>query len=261
MAVDISALTESYPGYKTHWGLEQHLFSKQGTDLDQDREAAEVEGTGFGQEWENNQPGIKKGNIKIEGLAAMKPGRVTSILNKMAGRVSAVNAWFCTEGLSVGSPMVMQPASVMKNSIKTKLKDSVQFSLEMSARGLVADGFILLSPKTLLSGASGTGPEFTDLDADEVATFTGGYAQCHVWGLTAAGATTFTPKIQHSDDEGATWTDLVTFPPFSAKGAQRVKLPSTTQVNGLLQASWAATGTPTEIQVLLGFGRLPDLDQ
>jgi hypothetical protein len=254
MAVDISpGAALVYPGYQTQWGLEQYLFSAQGNDLEHGRKADKIAGDGFGARVRNSLPGMMDGSLKIKGLATMDKGTLNWQLNQWMGRRSPVNAWFALEGLTALSPITMQPSSIIDNSVTAKLKDAVDFSLELDARGAFDDGIILLSPQDLLVGASGTGS--TDLNANfGGATTTGCVGQLHVWALDGGTTPAVTVKIQHSPD-GTTWTDLVTFPAMSAAGSKRIKLSSTTTVNSYIQAVWTATGTPTDVQVLLGFAR------
>lgn len=254
MAVDLSpgsALV--YPGYQTQWGLEQFLFSAQGNDLEHSRKADKIAGDGFGARVRNSLPGMMDGSLKIKGLATMDKGTLNWQLNQWMGRKSPVNAWFALEGLTALSPITMQPSSIIDNSVTAKLKDAVDFSLELDARGAFDDGVILLSPQTLLTGASGTGS--TDLNANfGGATTTGGVGQLHIWAFDGGTSPGVTIKIQHSPD-GTTWTDLIVFAAATAVGSQRIKLPSTTTINPYVQATWAITGTPTDVQVLLGFAR------
>jgi hypothetical protein len=152
----------------------------------------------------------------------------------------------------------MQPSSIIDASITAKLKDAIDFSLELDARGAYDDGVILLSPQHLLSGASGTGS--TDLNAGfGGATTTGATAQLHVWAIDGGTSPSVTVTIQHSPD-GTTWTPLMSFSAMTAIGSQRVVLPSTSTVNTQVQATWTTSGSPTDVQVLLGFARGIDLD-
>lgn len=258
MAVDLNQVTVSYPGFKAQWGIEQYLFGAQGNDISHSRKADEIDGSGFGTRVKNNLPGMQEAKLSIKGLAAMEKGAITSILNQWHGRKTQILAWYALQGLTAGSPITMQPSSLVDNSVSAKLKDAVDFSVELSARGAYDDGTIMLSPGTLLTGSSGTGP----LDDNTLyggATTTGGAAQLHVWALDGGTTPSVTVKIQHSPD-GTTWTDLVVFAAKTAPGAQRVTLPSTTTVNAKLQATWTTTGTPTGVQVLCAFARGINLD-
>lgn len=257
MAVDLNATTSAIPGWKTQWGIDEFVFSAQGNDLDHGRKADKVEGSGFGTRVKNNLPGMQEGNLKIKGLYQGGKGTLNSIISARFGRTSPVNAWYAVGGLSVGAPVMMQPSSITDFSISAKLKDSVEFDLELDARGAYDDGFILVSPKTLLT-ATGQG-SVDDNTTFGGATSVGGVAQMHVLAVDGGTAPTLAMKIQHSTD-GTTWTDLVTFTSVTAKGSQRVVLPSTTTVNAQVRANWTITGTPTGIQVLVGFARGVDLD-
>lgn len=258
MALDLRATTTAYPGYKTHWGIEQYLFSAQGNDLQHSRKADKIDMSGFGTRVRNSQPGMQEGSLKIKGLATMDKGTLNWQLGQWFGRKSQVNAWFALEGLNALSPITMQPSSVIDASISAKLKDAVDFDLELDARGAFDDGVILLSPASLLVGASGTG----SLDDNTLyggATSTGCAAQLHVWAFDGGTTPSVTVTIQHSPD-GVTWTNLIAFNPMSAVGSQRITLPYPTLVNQKVQAIWSTTGSPTDVQVLCGFARGINLD-
>jgi hypothetical protein len=258
MAIDLNQVTDVYPAYKTQWGIEQYLFGAQGNDLEHSRKADKIDGSGFGTRVRNSLPGLQDGSLKIKGLAAMEKGALNWQVNQWFGRKSPINAWYATQGLTALSPITMQPSSIIDASISAKLKDAVDFSLELDARGAYNDGIILLSPSTPLTTTSGTG----SLDDNTLfggATQTGAAAQLHVWALDGGTTPSAAIKIQHSTD-GTTWTDLVTFSSVSAIGSQRITLPSTTVVNAKVQAIWTLTGAPTGVQVLLGFARGVNLD-
>lgn len=257
MPIDIAATTSASPGWKTHWGIDEHLFTAQGHDLDHGRKADKIDGSGFGTRVKNNLPGMQEGNLKVKGLYAGGKGKLNSIISARFGRTSPVNAWYALQGLNPLSPIVMQPSSINDYSISAKLKDSVEFDLELDARGAYDDGTILVSPKTLLT-TTGTGSD-DDNTLYGGASSVGGAAQLHVWAVEGGTTPSITMKIQHSVD-GTTWTDLLTFAAATAPGSQRVVLPSTTTVNAHVKASYTVSGTPTAIQVLLGFARGVDLD-
>lgn len=254
MAIDLQGVTNFFPGYNTQWGVEGYLFTAQGNDLEHSRKADKIDGSGFGTRVRNSLPGMQDGTLKIKGLAVMDQQQISWQLGQWFGRVTPVNAWFALQGLAVGAPVTMQPSSVIDSSISAKLKDAVSFSLELDARGAYNDGFILISPEAELTGTSGTGPERNDTAAYGGATTTGGAAQLHVLAQDGGTNPAITVKIQHSPD-GSAWTDLVIFDSQTGVGGQRKTLPSTTVVNPYLQATWTATGTPTGVQVLLGFAR------
>lgn len=251
--IDTGQVTVAYPGYQAQWGINEFLFGAQGNDINHSRKADKVEGSGFGTRVKNDLPGMQEGSLKIKGLAAMERGQLGYYLNQWFGRRSPVLAWYALEGLEVLQPLTMQPSSVIDSSISAKLKDAVDFDLELSARGAYNDGIILLSPQTLLSGASGTG-SLDDNTGYGGATTTGGAAQLHVWAIDGGTTPSVAIKIQHSVD-GTTWVDLATFTTRTAVGSQRITLPSTTTVNAKVQAVWTNTGSPTAVQVLLGFAR------
>ena len=259
MVVDFAAETEFFRGQKIQWGFDQYVFSAQANDLNHDRDADEVDGSGFGTDYRNEQPGVKKGRIKLKGSASMGKGKVSDIMNQVHGRQSPVNFWYATEGLNALSPLIMQPSSLLKHSYSGKLKDPVEFDAEWSSRGSSNQGLILISPKALLTGTTGTGNEDDNTDFGGATTF-GGVGQLHVLSFGGGTSPSLSVKIQHSADDGDTWTDLLTFDAVTSLGSQRKKIPSTTTVNGQVKASWTATGSPTEVQVLLGFARGIDPD-
>lgn len=258
MAVDLNQVTVAYPGYKAQWGIEQYLFGAQGNDISHSRKADKIDGSGFGTRVKNNLPGMQEGSLTIKGLAAMEKGALNYQLNQWFGRKSPVNAWYALEGLTALSPITLQPSSVIDASVSAKLKDAVDFSLELDARGAYNDGIIMLSPATLLTTSSGTG----SLDNNTTfggATTTGGVGQLHVWALDGGTTPSVTVTIQHSPD-GTTWTPLVSFTAASTLSSQRITLPSTTTVNAQVQAIWTVTGAPTAVQVLCAFARGVNLD-
>lgn len=254
MAVDIFGDSEWYRGLDTHWGFGPYLFTRQGNELDHSRKADAVDGSTYGSEWKDERPGQREGSLKIKGTAAMKRGRITQILNSEFGRDTPSLAWFATEGLAVGDPITMQPSSLMDHSLSTKMKDPVEFDAELKARGACDDGFIMLSPKALLSGASGMGL----VDIADTATQAGGVAQLHVWAFEGGTTPELTVELEQSVD-GTVWTPLVTFAGATEVGAWRIKIPFTTTINAQVRASWEVTGTPDEVQVLCGLARGIDL--
>jgi hypothetical protein len=253
MAIDLNQVTDVFPAYKAQWGIEQFLFGAQGNDIEHGRKADKIDGSGFGTRVRNSLPGLQDGTLKIKGLAAMEKGALSYWVNQWFGRKSPINSWFALQGMDPLSPITMQPSSIIDSSISAKLKDAVDFSLELDARGAYNDGIILLSPQNLLLGASGTG----SLDDNTLyggATTTGGVGQLHVWAFDGGTSPSVTVTIQHSPD-GISWTNLISFVAQSTLGSQRITLPSTTTINTKVQAIWTATGAPTDVQVLCAFAR------
>lgn len=261
MAVNLKAASESYAGWKINWGIEQYVFSAQGTDLDHNLKAEEVDGSGFNTQYKNNVPGMIDGTAKISGLSAMKYNKVNWLLNTWFGRTTPVNFWYATEGLNALAPISFQPSSVMEASIKGKLKDAVTFDVSMSARGASNPvGVIMVSPKSATQlVTTGAGSVH-----NSALTTAGGAAVLHVLAVTGGTTPTCAIKLQHSPDDSV-YTDLVTFVTVAATNVtgtwvQRIEIPSTTTVNQYVKASWVTTGTPTEVQALVGFARGVDLD-
>jgi hypothetical protein len=258
MSIDLNGVTDFYPAYKAHWGIEQFLFSAQGNDIEHGRKADKIDGSGFGTRVRNNLPGLQDGTLKIKGLAAMEKGALNYYTNQWFGRTSAVNAWYATQGLTALSPITMQPSSIIDASISAKLKDAVDFSLELDARGAYNDGIILLGPDVLLTTASGTGSVDNNTNFGGSTTF-GAAAQLHIWAIDGGTSPSVQVTIQHSPD-GTTWTSLITFASATTVGSQRLTVPSGTTINAQVRAQWTVTGSPTDVQVLCGFARVPNFN-
>lgn len=258
MSIDLNQVTTVYPGYKAQWGIEGYLFGAQGNDIEHGRKADKIDGSGFGTRVRNSLPGLQDGTLKIKGLAVLDKGALNYQINQWFGRKSSVNAWYALEGLTALSPITMQPSSIIDASISAKLKDAVDFSLELDARGAYEDGVILLSPGTLLTASSGTGSVSDDTPYTGPTTY-GAAAQLHVWAFDGGTSPAITCKVQHSPD-GVTWTDLITFSSANAVGSQRLTVPTGTTINQQVRAQYTITGSPTDVQVLLAFARKPNLD-
>lgn len=258
MAVDLRQVTDAYPAYRAQWGIEEFLFGAQGNDIEHSRKADKIDGSGFGTRVRNNLPGLQDGSLKIKGLAAMEKGALNWQINKWFGRVSPVNAWYALQGLEALQPITLQPSSIIDASISAKLKDAVDFSLELDARGAYDDGVILLSPGTVLTGATGTS-SVDDNTNEGGATTTGCAAHLHVWAFDGGTSPSVTVTLEQSSD-GTVWTDLLEFDVFDQLGSQRITLPSTTTVQARVRASWTVTGSPDDVQVLCAFARGIDLD-
>lgn len=253
MAIDLAQVTEFYPGYEAQWGIEQYLFSAQGNDIEHSRKADKIDGSGFGTRVKNNLPGMQEGTLKIKGLAAMEKGKLNWQLNQWFGQVSPLNAWYALQGLQSLAPITLQPSSILDASLSAKLKDAVDFNLELDARGAFNDGVILLSPQNLLTGTSGAGSSDNNTGFGG-ATTTGGVGQVHFWAFDGGTSPSATIVIEHSPDNSS-WTPLISFQAQSAVGSQRVTLPSTTTVQAYVQATYTLSGSPTDVQVLCGFAR------
>lgn len=261
MAIDVNQVTIAYPGYNTQWGIEQYLFGCQGNDLQHSRKADKIDVSGFGTRKRNSIPGMQDGSLKIKGLATMDRGTMNWQLAQWFGRKSPVNAWFALEGLDLGLPLTMQPSSIIDHSISAKLKDAVDFDLELDSRGAFDDGTILLSPTTLLVGSSGTGILRDDTNYGG-ATTSGAAAQLHVWAFDGGTTPSVTVTLQHSPD-GTTWTSFpaaYNFTVANTLSSQRIQIPAGITINQKIQAIWTTTGSPTDVQVLCGFARTPNLN-
>ena len=258
MAIDLNAVTEAYAGWHARWGVEQNLYAAQGNDLEFNYKSEKIPADGFGQPVKNTLSGMAEVSLKAKGMAAMEKGASTWQLRQYQGRNSAVNVWWAMQGdLNLLQPLEFMPASVNDTSTTAKLKDPVDASYEFDGRGAYYNGTILLSPQNLLTGSSGSGS--VDLNTNYGgATVSGGAALLSVWAFDGGTTPSVTVTIQHSPD-GTTYTNLMSpFAPQSTLGSQLVKVPSGITINPYMQAIWTASGTPTDVQVLCGFARVPN---
>lgn len=262
--IDFDVDTVVYPGFKSHWGVDRYVFSKQTEDLDQNRKSDDIDGSTWGTRFENMLAGPQKAETKISGMHSAIRGQIGDILDPMVGRSTPVLAWNAHESLNVLAPITFQPATFKEYSIKSKRKEVVKFDATLGARGAFNTGFILVSPKsntTML--VTGTG-----LDDDSTlttgATSFGGVIQMHMYDLAGGTTPSVTVVVQHSPD-GTTWATLGSFVAATNLTAattfvQRVKIPSTTTVNAHVRAQWTTTGTPTSCQALVMYDRGIDPD-
>lgn len=262
--VDFAATTAFFPGYKSHWGIEDYVFSAQTKDFDVDREADKIDGSAWGSRFMNELPAQQKASYKMKGLHSGAIGQVGNILQPMVGAATAKRLWLATESLALLSPATFGPVSLTKYSTSAKFKDAVEFDAEASARGDVDDGFILVTPKTVnVLTTTGNGSDL-DNGAALGSTAFGGNAQLHVYDLSGGTTPSVTVIIQHSPD-GTTWTTLgsftaVTSATLATTKVQRITIPSTTTVNQHVRAQWTTSGTPTSVQALVLFARNVDPD-
>lgn len=258
---DLNVRTDATHGNFGHVILDLNLITAQVEDVDADFDKDTADGAGLGSKVENNLPGIAKGMFKIK---AKYSSTLDFRLQKLKNRQSPFNAAVAKKGLSALSPIEMMPASIGKYSSKFSKKDEVTVDMELGARGDYHNGRIVLSPKTLLSGASGVGPIDDNTTYDEDTTGVTSYGgAAYLWLVDITGGTTptFTAKVTHSTTSGGTYTD-VTGGGFAAASMtnaasrrQLIYIPSTTTVNAFTQISWTVTGSPTSVQALIGFAR------
>lgn len=265
--IDFNQTSTFFPAYKSHWGVEGHVFTAQTRDYDHDRETDDIEGSGWGQRFENNLPSMQKATDKIKGLHSGSPGQVGHILMPMVGATAPKRIWRATETLNALAPVTFGPASLKKYSVSAKMKDAVEFEAEWGYRGDVDDGFILVTPKTTnVLTVTGNGADLDNTDYGGATSF-GANAQLHVFDLSGGTDPTVDVVIQHSPD-GTTWTTLGTFAEVSEASSetsfvQRLSIPSTTTVNAHVRAQWTTsttTAAPTGVQALVLFARNVDPD-
>lgn len=266
MALSTYPSTEAYVARNIRWGIENYFFWSQSNSLDWDVMADKVKVDAYGQRAHNTLSGLQSGTLKMEGLAASERNAVVSLLRAWQGAPAPVNTWFTPQGITPLSPITFFPGRVMDSSLTGKVADAVDFKTEVDASGTYSDGFILLTPDILLSGASGASS--TDVNMVTVsgtgtptATTSGGAGALHVYAYDGGTTPSVTVTINHSPD-GDTYTPLCSFSAQSATSAaqsQRIEISPSTTINPYIQATWSTDGSPTDIQVLCMFGRYPNL--
>lgn len=255
MAWNLKTRTDAAHGNYAQIIIDRFLITGQIEDYDGDFDKDTADGAGLGSPVENNLPGIAKGMWKLK--AKYSP-TMDFQLQALKNRQTPFMVAIALRGLSAGAPVMMMPASFGKYSPKGSKKDEVTVDFELAARGAFHNGRVLLSPKTLLTGASGTGPE-DDNTAYGGATTFGGAMYSWLVDITGGTSPTFTPKVQHATTSGGSYTDIAT--PVAASmtnvstQVQMIEVPSTTTVNAFTQVAWAAANTPTSVQAFVGFAR------
>lgn len=262
--IDFAATTNFFPGFKSHWGVEGYVFSSQTKDHDHDRDAADIDGSAWGNRFENMLTGQSKASNKVNGLASGAPGQVSNVIKPWVGKTIALKQWHAHETLNLLSPITFGPVSFKKYSESGKFKEAVTFNTELNYRGDVDDGFILVTPKTTnVLTTTGNGSDLDNGAALGATTF-GANAQLHMYDLAGGTTPSVTVVIQHSPD-GTTWTTLGSFVACTNLTAattfvQRITIGSTVTVNQHVRAQWTTSGTPTGVQAMVLFARNVDPD-
>lgn len=265
--VDFSTDTIAYAGFKSHWGLEGNVFTRQTEDLDMSSESDELDGSTWGARFENMLTGQQKAEQKISGVHTGVKGNIGDIMNTLRGRSTPVRGWAALESLNALSPIAFYPCRVKKYGVTSKRKEVVKFDAEINAAGDYNNGFILVSPKgTTQLATTGTGSDDDNsLNGPNggVTTF-GGVAQMHLYHIGGGTTPGVTVLVEHSPD-GTTWATLATFVVATeltkdTTYVQRVRVASSLTVNNHVRAKWTTTGTPTAIQGLVMFSRGVDFD-
>lgn len=254
-AWNLKTRTDAAHGNYAQVIIDRFLITGQVEDYDGDFDKDTADGAGLGSAVENNLPGIAKGMWKIKAkYSPTMDFQLQALKNRQTPFMMAI----APRGLSAGMPVMLMAASFSKYSPKGSKKDEVTVDMEVGARGFFHTGRVMLSPKTLLTGASGTGPEDDNTPYGGVSTYGGAM---YSWLVDVVGGTapTFTPKVQHATTSGGSYTDLAT--PVAASmtnvstQVQYIEVPSTTTVNAFTQVAWTATGTPTSVQPFVAFAR------
>lgn len=215
------------------------------------RDAALIDVTPFGYRVAVDLAGIQKAGIELKG---MYNATHDTTIHTRFGQDQDVYLALGPTGYKPMAPVVMLPSVITKYDVSAKAKDAVMLDSMFSLRGSVDDGVMLLSPKTILSGASGVSGTY-DNGVIGGATTAGGAAQLHIWSI---GGTTpsLTVKIQDSAD-GTTFADVtgLSFSAATTVGVQRLDLDFGNTVRQYVRATWALTGTSATARVLAGFAR------
>lgn len=235
-------------GWKANWGVDQHDLTGQGNDLEHDRSTKEIEGKGFGKRALTKQAGQQDGDVTIKGLYASGE-KLHGILTRRYGRTLPCLLWYGLEGTAHGAAAVVQPSRLTSYKTSTKTDDPCEYDSKWSADGDIWDGHVYVSPDSLLSGATYTSGVIDNTDAGGETT-AGGVLFFAVWALNGDTAPTLVAVLQGSDDDGATWDDLLTTEALSAKGYKFEEAAAGATWPELLRVTLTATGTPTSYQCL-----------
>lgn len=214
------------------------------------RDAAVIDVTPFGNRVAVDLSGFQKASIELKGFYNADHDIE---MHRRFGQDDDVYLALATTGYRPLAPVVMLPSTITKYEISAKAKDSVDLDAEFTLRGSVDDGVQLISPKTVLSAATGVSGDY---DAGSLlgSTDAGCAAQLHVWSMTGT-TPTLDVKIQHSDD-GTVWSDLLTFTTASlvTGSVERQDLDIGNTIKQHVRASWALAGGGTA-RALIGFAR------
>lgn len=264
--IDFSTDTIAYAGFKSHWGLEGNVFTRQTEDFDVSGEADELDGSTWGARFENMLTGQQKAEAKVTGVHTGVKGNIGDVMNTLRGRSTPVRGWAAMESLNALSPIAFFPCRVKKYGVKAARKEVVKFDAEITASGDYNNGFILVSPKSVTQLATtGTGSDDDNTGNGGASTF-GGVAQMHFYHVGGGTTPSVTVLVEHSPD-GTTWATLATFVAVTGTtitdpsvAVQRVRVASSLTVNAHVRAKWTTTGTPTAVQALVMFSRGVDFD-
>ncbi len=236
-----------------HVIIDRYMITGNVKKFDGDVDTDNADGTGLGMEVEDSLPGISKVNWKIDGMLSTVNERSMFELKR---RQSPFFTGSFPKGFAAGALADCMPASFGKYSKGFGTKEESSIKAEVMARAAYHEGVILLSPKTLLTGTSGVGPEDDNTPHGGATTFGGAL---YAWLPQVNGGTTptITFKLTHSTTLGGTYTDVVggALPAMSIgtsdSQVKQLYIPSTSTIQAFTQIAWTATGTPTNFQPLV----------
>lgn len=218
------------------------------------RDAHLIDVTPFGNRVSIDLAGIQKATMELKGFYNAAHDMA---MHERFGQDDDVYLTLCPTGYKPMAPAVMLPSVIVKYDVSAKAKDAVMLDSEFALRGFVDDGVQLISPKTVLTGASGVSGDY-DAGMLVGTTVAGAAAQLHVWSL---GGTTpqLDVKVEQSDD-GSVWTDLLTFATATEPtgSVDRQQLDYGNLVKQHIRASWTLTGTGATARALITFARSVD---
>lgn len=223
------------------------------------RDAALIDVTPFGNRIAIDLAGIQKASVELKGF--YNSDHDTEIHSRF-GADDDVYLSLCPKGYRSLYPAIMLPSVITKYEVSAKAKDATEIDSEFSLRGVVDDGVQLLSPKTVLTGASGVSAVY-DAGALVGSTVAGCAAQLHVWSLEGT-SPTLDVVIEHSDTPSpGSWSTLMTFSQadVATGSVERQQLDYGNTVKQCIRARWTLGGTGTpKARVLLPFARSVDYD-
>lgn len=200
--------------------------------------------TTFGNNSEVRLPGLRQGNLSIQGL--FDGG--DDLQDEIFSGLSLTTAPLVTVFQSSAAPTFGDRAQVFQGwqgnyGARSPVADAVRFSNGFESTGNVYPGAVCHTHTQRTTTGN-----FTSFDHGAL-TSNGAIANLHV---TQFSGTTVTIKVQHSTDNSV-WVDLITFNAVTGLGSQRGS--STGTVNRWLRAAITA-GTFTSVTFAIGTARL-----
>lgn len=177
-------------------------------------------------------PGLSTGTMNLSGPQDSTGQGLHSQVAAAVGVDNSLILTVCPYGTAQGGMSLTALGDLSEWSVDAPLAETVRYQMTTQADEMVDIGFVV-HPLQAETAAGNTAA------VDRAAASAGGAAAViHV--TEFSGFTSVTAKIQHSTDN-AVWSDLTTFSPTVAIGAQRLMVPGT--INRYVRSVLAVTGT------------------